>query len=132
VLENVVEAPVHVAGRAPAEAARAAHALLERVGIAERAGARPHELSGGEQQRAAIARALALAPEALLMDEPTSALDDERVSALVTLLGGLRAEGLALLVVTHDESFARAVAPRVLSLRAGHLTDQTSLQSAGR
>jgi polar amino acid transport system ATP-binding protein len=125
VLENVVEAPVHVAKRPRADAERDARALLERVGIAGRAGARPHELSGGEQQRAAIARALALAPEALLMDEPTSALDNERVAALVTLLGGLRAEGLALLVVTHDEDFARAVAPTVLTLRDGRLSDQT-------
>jgi polar amino acid transport system ATP-binding protein len=123
VLQNVIEAPVHVAGRPRADAERDAHALLERVGIAARAEARPHQLSGGEQQRAAIARALALSPEALLMDEPTSALDDERVAALVSLLGGLRAEGLALLVVTHDQDFARAIAPRILSLRDGRLSD---------
>ena len=129
VLENVALAPVRVAGRAPDEAARDAHALLERVGIAARAGARPRELSGGEQQRAAIARALALAPEALLMDEPTSALDGERVDALVTLLRGLCADGLALLFVTHDEQFARALAHRVLTLRAGALIDQPSPQA---
>jgi polar amino acid transport system ATP-binding protein len=126
VLENVTLAPIHVAARAPDAAAREAHALLERVGIAARAGARPRELSGGEQQRAAIARALALQPEALLMDEPTSALDDERVGELVTLLRGLCAEGLALLVVTHDEPFARALTPRVLTLRGGVLSDQSS------
>jgi polar amino acid transport system ATP-binding protein len=126
VLENVIEAPVHVAGRPRADAEREARALLDRVGISARAGARPHELSGGEQQRAAIARALAMAPKALLMDEPTSALDGERVAALVALLGGLRAEGLALLVVTHDEDFARAVAPRILMLRDGRLSDHSS------
>jgi ABC-type polar amino acid transport system ATPase subunit len=125
VVENVTLAPVHVAHRAPEEAAREARALLERVGISARADARPRELSGGEQQRAAIARALALAPEALLMDEPTSALDRERTGALVTLLRGLCAEGLALLFVTHDEPFARALADRVLVLRAGALSDQT-------
>jgi len=125
VLENVVLAPVDVAGRAPADAARDARSLLGRVGIAARADARPHELSGGEQQRAAIARALALAPAALLMDEPTSALDGERVAELVTLLRGLCGEGLALLVVTHDEPFARALASRVLTLRDGTLSDQT-------
>jgi polar amino acid transport system ATP-binding protein len=124
VLENVALAPVHVAGRAPEAAARDANALLDRVGIAARAGARPRELSGGEQQRAAIARALALAPEAMLMDEPTSALDGERARSLVALLRGLCAEGLALLFVTHDEPFARALADRVLTLRDGALIDQ--------
>jgi ABC-type polar amino acid transport system ATPase subunit len=126
VLENVVEAPIHVARRAPDEATRDARALLERVGISERAHARPDQLSGGEQQRAAIARALALAPEALLMDEPTSALDGERVGELVTLLRGLCADGLALLVVTHDEHFARALASRVITLRDGRLTDHSA------
>jgi polar amino acid transport system ATP-binding protein len=121
VLENVVLAPVEVAGRARQDAERAARALLERVGIAARADARPGALSGGEQQRAAIARALALSPEALLMDEPTSALDPARVADLVSLLRGLCAEGLALLVVTHDEDFARAVAGRVVTLRDGRL-----------
>jgi polar amino acid transport system ATP-binding protein len=124
VLENVALAPVHVAGQPPDLAAREARILLERVGIAARADARPRELSGGEQQRAAIARALALAPRALLMDEPTSALDGERVGALVDLLRGLCAEGLALLFVTHDEPFARALAHRVLTLRDGALADQ--------
>jgi polar amino acid transport system ATP-binding protein len=123
VLDNVALAPIHVAGREPEAARREARALLDRVGIAARADAHPRQLSGGEQQRAAIARALALAPEALLMDEPTSALDGERVDSLVTLLRGLCAEGLALLFVTHDEPFARALAHRVISLRAGALID---------
>jgi polar amino acid transport system ATP-binding protein len=126
VLENVIEAPVHVAGRTPHEAVRAARALLERVGIATRADARPHELSGGEQQRAAIARALALEPEALLMDEPTSALDPDRVAGLVALLRGLCADGLALLAVTHDQDFARALGGRVLLLRDGRLIDHST------
>jgi polar amino acid transport system ATP-binding protein len=122
VLGNVVEAPVHVGRQRPDEAARRARALLERVGVAHRAAAYPHELSGGEKQRAAIARALAMSPEVLLMDEPTSALDPERVSDLVALLQGLCRDGLALLAVTHDQRFARALATRVVTLREGRLT----------
>jgi ABC-type polar amino acid transport system ATPase subunit len=121
VVGNIIEAPVHVAGRTADEATTQARRLLERVGIAARADAYPHQLSGGEQQRAAIARALALAPEALLMDEPTSALDPARVTDLVGLLRGLCADGLALLVVTHDQDFARALTTRVVMLKGGKL-----------
>jgi polar amino acid transport system ATP-binding protein len=121
VLENVIEAPVHVAKLPVAEATDRARALLERVGISARAGARPHQLSGGEQQRAAIARALAMNPSALLLDEPTSALDPGRRRELAALLRGLVDDGLALLCVSHDPDFARELRARVLVMIAGKI-----------
>jgi polar amino acid transport system ATP-binding protein len=123
VLENVIEAPIHVAREPAARAETRARALLERVGIAHRAAARPHQLSGGEQQRAAIARALAMTPSVLLLDEPTSALDPERTRDLVALLRGLCADGLTLVCVTHDGGFARDLGARVLTLREGRIND---------
>jgi polar amino acid transport system ATP-binding protein len=121
VLENVIEAPVSVAREPITRATTRARALLERVGIAHRAAAHPHQLSGGEQQRAAIARALAMSPSVLLLDEPTSALDPDRARDLVTLLRGLVADGLTLVCVTHDSGFARDLGARVLTLRDGKI-----------
>jgi polar amino acid transport system ATP-binding protein len=126
VLDNVIEAPVHVAKVPVAEAIARAHALLERVGIAARAAARPHQLSGGEQQRAAIARALAMNPTALLLDEPTSALDPGRRRELAVLLRGLVDDGLALLCVSHDPDFARELRARVLVMIGGKIATTTS------
>ena len=121
VLENVMEGPVYVRREAPAVARERAIALLETVGIAHRAAALPRELSGGEQQRGAIARALALQPELLLLDEPTSALDPARTEALAALLKRLVDEGLAILVVTHDLPFAEALASRRFTMDHGRL-----------
>jgi polar amino acid transport system ATP-binding protein len=118
-LANVMEAPVHVRKIAPKEARARAESLLERVGLAHRAGAYPHELSGGEQQRVAIARALAMDPEALLLDEPTSALDPSRKGEVLAVLRGLAASGMTMILVTHDLAFAREVAKRAVVLEGG-------------
>jgi len=122
VLGNVMEAPVHVAGRPRAQAEDRARALLDRVGIGHRAGARPAELSGGEQQRAALARALAMEPAVLLLDEPTSALDRARADDLLDLLTELRAGGLALVAVTHDPRVAARLNAQVHTLDHGRLS----------
>ncbi|MDG4810961.1 amino acid ABC transporter ATP-binding protein [Micromonospora sp. WMMD1120] len=118
-LGNVIEAPIRVLGTAP-EAARAeAVRLLERVGLAQKAGAYPGQLSGGQQQRVAIARALAMHPKLMLFDEPTSALDPELVGDVLEVMKGLAVDGMTMVVVTHEMGFAREVADSVAFLDGG-------------
>jgi octopine/nopaline transport system ATP-binding protein len=124
VIENVIEAPVHVQRRPRADALREAEALLDKVGIADKRDAYPAHLSGGQQQRAAIARALAMHPRVLLFDEPTSALDPELVGEVLRVMVALAAEGRTMLVVTHEMGFAREVSNRVIFLNQGVIEEQ--------
>lgn len=121
VLDNVTLAPRVVSGRPRHDAEAEARALLARVGLADRASAFPGELSGGQKQRVAIARALAMQPEVLLCDEITSALDPELRHDVLDVLEDLRREGLTLLLVTHELSFARRASDRVAFLAEGQV-----------
>lgn len=120
-IENVMEAPVHVRGLAPAEARERARLLLDQVGLSHRRDAFPRELSGGEQQRVAIARALAMDPEALLLDEPTSALDPERKVEVVRVLHDLAKRGATMVIVTHEAAVVRDIADHAVVLREGRV-----------
>jgi polar amino acid transport system ATP-binding protein len=113
-VQNVMEAPVYVKGESRESARAHALELLDRVGLAERAAAYPAELSGGQQQRVAIARALAMRPKLMLFDEPTSALDPELVGEVLEVIRGLAADGMTMIVVTHEIGFAREVCDRVV------------------
>jgi arginine/ornithine transport system ATP-binding protein len=124
VLENVIEAPVHVLGVPRAEALEKAEALLARVGVAHRKAVYPAQLSGGEQQRVAIARALAVDPEVMLFDEPTSALDPELVGEVLKVMRDLAAEGRTMIVVTHEMGFAREVSSHTMFLHQGKVEEQ--------
>ena len=123
VLENVIEAPVHVAKLSRDEAIARAQPLLERFGLAGHAHAYPRRLSGGEQQRTAIARALAMQPSLLLLDEPTSALDRPRATELLALLSSLQSAGLALILVTHDPHVPQSLRCQTAELKDGRLTN---------
>ncbi|HET6162514.1 MAG TPA: amino acid ABC transporter ATP-binding protein [Planctomycetota bacterium] len=121
--QNVALAPHHVLGLPRADAEARAKTLLDRVGLAARAGARPAQLSGGEQQRVAIARALAMEPEVLLLDEPTAALDPELTQEVLETLRALAAGGQTMVVVTHEMGFARHVATQVAVFDAGRIVE---------
>ena len=122
--ENVMLAPMIVRGEREREASRLARRMLERVGLAEKFDAWPEQLSGGQQQRVAIARALAMSPKVLLCDEITSALDPELVGDVLKVLEQLAQEGMTLILVTHEMSFARDVGSRVVFMHQGRIHEQ--------
>ncbi len=124
VTENVTIAQRRVLRRSKAEAAQVAAKNLERVGLSDKAEAYPAQLSGGQQQRAGIARALAMGPELMLFDEPTSSLDPEIVGDVLAVMRGLAREGMTMIVVTHEMSFAREVADRVVFMDDGVIVEQ--------
>ncbi|WP_411158606.1 amino acid ABC transporter ATP-binding protein [Streptomyces sp. TRM68416] len=118
-VENVMEAPVKVAGVSRADAREHAHALLDQVGLGDRGHHYPAELSGGQQQRVAIARALAMKPKLMLFDEPTSALDPELVGDVLDVMRQLAADGMTMVVVTHEIGFAREVGDTAVFMDEG-------------
>ncbi|WSM18366.1 amino acid ABC transporter ATP-binding protein [Streptomyces sp. NBC_01717] len=118
-LENVMEAPVQVKGETKAVARERAGKLLDRVGLADKAGNYPSQLSGGQQQRVAIARALAMEPKLMLFDEPTSALDLELVGDVLDVMRGLAEDGMTMVVVTHEMGFAREVGDSLVFMDDG-------------
>ncbi|WP_305884458.1 glutamine ABC transporter ATP-binding protein GlnQ [Bradyrhizobium sp. CCGUVB4N] len=132
-IQNVMFGPIRARGRTKVEAREIAAALLQKVGLAERMNHYPSQLSGGQQQRVAIARALAVGPKVMLFDEPTSALDPELRQEVLKVMQTLATEGMTMVVVTHEMSFAKRVGSRLLFLDGGHLVhdgNPTALLSA--
>ncbi|MCH8552031.1 MAG: ABC transporter ATP-binding protein [Natronospirillum sp.] len=123
-LQNVIEAPIQVLGLSKDEAMARGEDLMRKVGLYERKDAYPAHMSGGQQQRAAIARALAMEPDVLLFDEPTSALDPELVGEVLQVMRTLAKEGRTMVVVTHEMSFARDVSNHVLFLHQGMIEEE--------
>ncbi len=124
VLDNIILAPQKIRGLSKSEAESIAHDLLGKVGLSDKAEAYPEQLSGGQQQRVAIARALAMKPKVMLFDEPTSALDPEMVSEVLDVMKDLAKEGMTMVIVTHEMSFAKEVATRVLFVDGGEILEE--------
>ena len=124
ILRNMTIAPMKLLGKSREEAEAKAMALLEVVGLADRAGSYPSQLSGGQKQRVAIIRALCMEPEVMLFDEPTSALDPEMVGEVLDVMKKLAREGMTMVVVTHEMGFAREVADRVIFMDAGMIIEE--------
>ena len=124
VLQNVMDAPVHVQKRDKVEVETEARALLEKMGLADKADAYPYQLSGGQQQRVSIARAMAMKPAMLFFDEPTSALDPELTGEILKVLRTLAAEHMTMVIVTHEINFAKNVADRVIFMADGYIVEE--------
>ena len=125
-LENIIEAPIKVRQVARAEAVVQGEALLDRVGLADKRNAYPNKLSGGQQQRVAIARALAMRPALMLFDEPTSALDPEMIGEVLEVMQELAADGMTMIVVSHEMGFAREAADRIVMMDDGVVVEQAA------
>ena len=128
IMKNLTIAPMKLQGKTEKEATEQATALLERVGLADRAEAYPSQLSGGQKQRIAIVRALCMKPDVMLFDEPTSALDPEMVGEVLTVMRDLAQEKMTMVVVTHEMGFAREVANRVMFMDEGKFMEEAAPQ----
>ncbi len=126
ILENVTLGPVKAKGVSAGQAEKDGLALLERVGVANQKDKYPAQLSGGQQQRVAIARALAMRPKVMLFDEPTSALDPEMINEVLDVMSSLAADGMTMVVVTHEMGFARRAADRVVFMADGRIVEQAA------
>ena len=124
ILKNMTLAPMKLLGKSKADAEAQAMALLERVGLGDRANAYPSQLSGGQKQRVAIVRALCMEPEVMLFDEPTSALDPEMVGEVLDVMKELAHEGMTMVLVTHEMGFAKEVADRVIFMADGKIVEE--------
>jgi len=124
VLKNIMDAPLHVQKREKKEVEKQARALLEKMGLGDKADAYPYQLSGGQQQRVSIARALAMNPKVLFFDEPTSALDPELTGEILKVIRDLAAEHMTMVIVTHEMNFARNVADHIIFMEHGIIVEQ--------
>ena len=124
ILRNMTIAPMKLLGKSRAEAEALAMELLEKVGLADRAGSYPSQLSGGQKQRVAIVRALCMQPDVMLFDEPTSALDPEMVGEVLEVMKSLAHDGMTMIVVTHEMGFAREVGSRVIFMADGRIIEE--------
>ena len=124
ILDNITLGPIKVKGMKKEEAEQRAYALLERVGLKDKAGSSPDQLSGGQKQRVAIVRALAMEPDVMLFDEPTSALDPEMVGEVLDVMKALAKAGMTMVIVTHEMGFAKEVGDRVLFMDGGYVLEE--------